>query len=312
MTRVSDQRGLMLIELLVSIVITSIVMSSIVAIFTIVLNHNRSDTFRNDAQANAQTMIDRLSRELRSSASPSAGSAGLLQKAASYDIVFQAVKATGSAPSGNAANDTWVRYCLDGNSTLWRQGTAPASTTSTVPDTSACPSTSSSWIQSSGQPCCQELNDVTNEIGGDNRPVFTYAPSGASTAQIDAVDVSLYADKNPSHLPGATQLTSGIYMRNALQAPIATFTPTKTANQSGTDIYLNGSASSDPNGQALSYQWYSSGPCPSSGVPTGAISGATTQEYDAGTYSSGSRTFSLVITTTAGLTSCASQVVTTP
>jgi type II secretory pathway pseudopilin PulG len=315
MTDLSDQRGFMLVELLVAIVITSIVMGAIVAILTIVLNDNRYYAFRDEAQANAQTMVDRLSRELRSSASPSAGSSGLLQKAASYDLVFQAINAApGQAPTGNPSNHIWVRYCLDGSETLWRQSTTPASTTSSLPDTSACPSTSSSWITSSGgQPCCQELNDVTNEIGGDNRWVFTYLPSGStSTSQINGLQVSLYVDKNPGHRPGPTQLTSGIYLRNGLTPPVASFAATKTPNQAGTDIYLNGSASSDPNGQALSYQWYNTGPCPSSGAPAGAISGATTQEYDAGNFSAGSSTFSLVVTDTGGLANCSSQAVTTP
>ena len=154
---------------------------------------------------------------------------------------------------------------------------------------------------------------MTNEIGGDNRRLFTPLPSTATTtAQITGLQVSMYVDKNPGHLPGPTQLTSGIYLRNGLMSPVANFTATKTPNQGGTDIYLNGSASTDPHGQVLSYQWYNSGPCPTSGAPAGAISGATTQEYDAGDFPNGSQTFSLVVTNTGGLTNCSSSVVTIP
>ena len=125
------------------------------------------------------------------------------------------------------------------------------------------------------------LNNVTNEIGGGTtRPLFAYGPTGwTSTSQIKQVQVSLYVDRNPGHLPGATQLTSGIYLRNEPAAPVADFTPTLiTVTPRTRNVQLNGSAASDPQGQALSYQWYSGAACPTSGL----ISGATTQQYTAG------------------------------
>ena len=234
-------------------------------------------------------------------ASPSSGSAGLLQQALPYDLVFQTVSA-GQA-TGNPGNQMWVRYCLDTNQTLWRQ-TSLASTTSAMPDTSACPSTSGSWVTSSGAPCCVELNDVANGTGSNpTRQLFTYGPPGWTSAnQIKQVQVNLYVDRNPGHLPGPTVLTSGIYLRNELSSPVASFTPTVT----GHDVQLNGSASSDPNGQALTYQWYSGTGCSSGN----AIAGATTQQYDAGSWATGNQAFSLKVTNTGGLTSCATQTVT--
>jgi prepilin-type N-terminal cleavage/methylation domain-containing protein len=319
MMHASDQRGFTLIELLVAMAISMIVMASAVTILIVVLNDSRYDNLRDGAQTDAQTMVDRLSRELRSATAPSAGSAGLLAKATSYGIAFETVNAApGSAPSSNPANQIWVRYCLDGNETLWRQSTTPSATTAAVPDTSACPSTSSAWVTTAGRPCCVELNDVTNEIGGDTtRPLFTFGPSGWSgVSQINSVQVNLYVDKNPGHLPGATELTSGIFLRNELASPIANFSAAQTANQQGADVQLNGSLSSDPNGQVLSYQWYKGVPCPappSSAPSSGAIPGATTQVYDAGQFPAGSQQlFALAVTNTGGLTNCNSQQVAIP
>jgi prepilin-type N-terminal cleavage/methylation domain-containing protein len=315
---VRDQRGFTLVELLVAMMISTIVMGAAVAILAIILNDNRYDNLRTEAQANAQTMVDRLSRELRSGSAPSGGSAGLLAKATSYDISFETVNAMpGSAPPGNPANQIWVRYCLDGNDTLWRQSTTASSTTSTLPDTSACPSTSSAWVPAASSPCCVELNDVTNEIGGDTtRPLFTFGPSGwSSLSQINSVQVDLYVDKNPGHRPGPIELISGIYLRNELAPPTANFVALPTTNQQGADVQLNGSPSSDPNGQVLSYQWYEGVSCPtppSSAPSSGAISGATTQVYDAGQFPAGSQLFALAVTNTGGLTNCNSQRVEIP
>jgi hypothetical protein len=80
---------------------------------------------------------------------------------------------------------------------------------------------------------------------------------------------------------------------------------------------LNGSPSSDPNGQVLSYQWYKGVSCPtppSSAPSSGAISGATTQVYDAGQFpaSPPPQTFALAVTNSGGLTNCTSQSVTIP
>jgi prepilin-type N-terminal cleavage/methylation domain-containing protein len=332
MISLRDERGFTLIELLVAMVISFIVMGSVVTVLTVFLNDNRNDQYRDQATADSQVMIDRLGRDLRSAASPTPGSSGLLAEAGAYDIGFQSVNATpGTAPSGNATNQMWVRYCLDANNTVWRQTTAPSNTTSTFPDalttvskvpvdSAPCPSTNSQWITtSSGASCCIELNDVTNTIGGDNRPLLTYGPSGYQdnnydTSQIKSVEVDLFVDKNPGHLPGPTELTSGIYLRNELAAPQAAFVPNKIAQSGGADVQLNGSSSSDPNGQVLSYQWYEGSTCvsPTQAPSSGAIAGATTQQYDAGVQPNGSYVFSLVVTNTGGLSSCTSQVVTVP
>jgi prepilin-type N-terminal cleavage/methylation domain-containing protein len=325
MRSVRDQRGFTLIELLVSMGLSLVVMGAVVTIITVFLNDSRYDGLRDQAQTDSKTLVDRMSRELRSAASPSAGSSGLLQKAGAYDILFQTVNPVGTPPSGNAANQQWVRYCLDSSQTLWRQ---TSSSISSTPDTTNCPSTSNVWAQkSNGSPCCVELNDVTNEIGGDTtRPLFTYGPTGyTSTSQIREVQVNVITDLNPGHLPGPSpQLTSGIYLRNENSPPVI---PDFSVTSSGTgistrNVTLNGTQAYDPNGQTLQYQWYansgSSGSCASStsGPTSGSLSTGTSQIYSSTsangtTFTSGSTwTFGLVVTDTQGLTTCYAKTVT--
>jgi type II secretory pathway pseudopilin PulG len=307
-----EEHGFTLVELLVAMGLSLIVIGSVVAILTVFLNDSRYNQLRDQAQNDSRSMVDRLSRDLRSAASPTAGSSGLLENAGSYDLVFQTVSPS-TVYTGNPSNQYRVRYCLDGSLTMWRQTQTWTSVSApSVPDTSNCPSTSNQWAQKSGgSPCCIELTDVTNEIGGDTtRPLFTYGPTGwSSIAQIQEVQVNVLTDLNPGHLPGPSpQLTSGIFLRNANAPPVSNFTVSQTATGSSTrDVVLNGSGSTDPNGQTLSYQWYNGGSCT---APTSPFSPGNTQVYDAGNFSTGAnQTFLLVVTDTAGLTNCSSQTV---
>lgn len=311
-----DDRGFTLIEVLVAMIITLVVMGAATTVLTIFMKDNNYDAARDSAQADARQLIDRVSRDLRNAASPVTNSspgtlsAGLLEKATSDDIVFEGVSPSGTAPSGDLTNEMQVRYCLGANNTLWRQSTTPSSSYTTVPDTTSCPSTSTAWVTTStGSPCCIELTDVTNDAGGDTtRPLFTFGPTGwSSLADIKEVQIDMYVDPNPGQRPGATELTSGVFLRNEMSAPVADFSWNENTVKPGvTDVQLNGTPSSDPNGQALSYQWYTSGSCP---APAGSPF-STSQEPDAGNYSSGTnQTFLLVVTDTAGLTYCTSKVV---
>jgi prepilin-type N-terminal cleavage/methylation domain-containing protein len=311
MTRATGQSGFTLVEMLVGIVITLLVFGTVLTIFETFLRDTNTDTLRNEAQDAARTAIDRMSRQLRNVAAPTAGSAGALELAGPYGVVFQTVNA-GAPPVGsqNATNQMRVRYCVNdtnpSNESLylqtqnWSSASAPA-----IPSTSTCPgpTTGSPPVWTTSQLL---LANVTNESHGQDRPMFIYDPLGeTSPQQINGVEVNLYVDPNPVAYPGETDITSAIYLRNGLVPPVANF----VVSEPNGHMQLNASAAYDPNGQALSYQWYQGGTCP---TPTGAISGATTQFYDAGTnFTHGqSYTFTLVVTDTAGLSNCASQTVT--
>lgn len=327
MTHMRDQRGFTLVELLVAMALSLVVMSAVVTILTVFLNDTKYDGLRDQAQDDSRTMVDQLSHDLRSAASPKPNNTGLLQAGSTTtNIFFQSVIPGGTSSTDNPYDQRWVRYCLDSNETVWRQ-TQSISVSAKTPDVSACPSTSSGnggWAQVNGSPCCKMATDVTNDIGGDSRDLFDYLDSsGASTttpADAHEVEVNVYTDLNPGQLPGPSpQLQTGIYLRNDVVAPTASggITDTPNSNKSQADILLNGSSSTDPQGQTLSYQWYANSGttgCSSDGTTgpsTGALPYGTTEVYDAGDYTTGTtETFSLVVTNTGGLTSCWNKTVT--
>lgn len=322
--RARGERGFTLIELLVAMALSLIVMGAVIGILTVFLNDTHYAQLRDSAQDDARGLVDRISRELRSAASVTSGSYGLLERANPYDVIFEAVNPGVTYGGSNTYNQYRIRYCLDSNQTVWRQSqTWTTSSPPAVPSSTACPDPSNAWaLKTNGQPCCVELQDVTNTIGGDTtRPMFTYGPPGyTSLQQIQEVQVSVITDLNPGHLPGPSpQLTSGVFLRNENSPPTASITVTKTSNGTNTwDATLNGTGSTDPNGQTLSYQWYANSGatgCTSTtaGPSSGLLSTATTSISDGGTYSNGTtETFSLVVTDTQGLTNCTSQQVSFP
>src|SRR5437588_7982677 len=100
MMRARDERGFTLIELLVSMGLSLIVMGSVVTIITVFLNDSRYDQLRDQAQSDAKTMVDRVTRELRSAAAQSPGSPGLLERANPYDVIFETVNPS-TSPQGS-------------------------------------------------------------------------------------------------------------------------------------------------------------------------------------------------------------------
>jgi prepilin-type N-terminal cleavage/methylation domain-containing protein len=303
----ADQQGCSLIEVLVAMVLTAIVFAAAVAIFDSFLKDSGNDARRTETQAAVRTAIDRISRELRTAVAPAAGSA-LIEYETNYDLVFREVSAT------SPVHQMRVRYCLDGNETLWRQTKDLQTTSDAIPSTSACPA--SAWATRSavlggctaGSVHCVR---VTNELSSSSRPLFTFGPTGwTSLSDIKLVEVTLYADENPGGQPGPTELTSGIYLRNDLEQP--SVPGTGLATVIGKYVSLNGSGAYDPNGQALSYQWYLGGSCPSPPASDQLSSGGTSQEPgQQGPFSSGTQlTYTLVVTDTAGLTGCNQQTVT--
>ncbi len=299
--RAREQSGFTLIELLVGMIITLVVFSGVLYALQVFQQESHNDQARNEIQDNARTTIDRMSHQLRNVAAPSPSSAGALELAGPYDIVFETVNPTVVYPN-NPTNQMRVRYCLDAssstNETLWFQTqTWTSATVPSVPSTSTCPGPltgTNPWTTKQVL-----VSNVTNEIYNQDRELFSYAPIGAtSPAQINSVEVDVFLDSNPGKQPGETELKSGIYLRNSFAAPIASFTLSQVNGQ----VLLDASSSTDPNGQALSYQWSLDG----TSIPAG-----TTQQYNAGSFTHGSvHTFGLTVTSTGGLTDQTSKMVT--
>ena len=309
MSRLRSQRGMTLVEMLVGMTLSLILFGAVVGLLEVFMRSNTVDQNRNEIQDRARSGVNILTRQLRNVAAPSAGQAGALELAGPYDLIFQTVDSSNTWGGSNASNQIRVRYCLStiatgastSNAILYRQTqTWTAASAPAMPSTSSCPGTGWSTTNPGDY---QVVDHVTNEINSQNRPVFTYAPIGATgSSQINDVEVDLFLDPNPGKPPGETELKTGIYLRNDFAAPIASFYVTQPNGQ----IQLDASSSTDPNGQALSYQWAVNG---------SAVSGATTQQWIAGTdstnFTKGSTyTFTLTVTSTGGLSTSTSQSVT--
>jgi prepilin-type N-terminal cleavage/methylation domain-containing protein len=256
---VRSQAGFTLIEMLVTMLVTTIVFGATLSLFDVFQKNTRLDQIRAETQDNARNSMDRLSRELRNVAAPSTEASGALEVAEHYAITFQTVDTSSAVPEFNTTDNMRVRYCL-GTSTptneilykqvmRWKTKAVP-----TLPTATACPDPSAADFEAT----TRLVEHVVNRIGGQDRPLFKFGPSTATTvAGIVSIEPTLYIDSNPGSRPGESQLTSTIALRNENRPPTASF----TAIQQGTTrvVELSGSESVDPDGLALSYAWWDNG-----------------------------------------------------
>jgi prepilin-type N-terminal cleavage/methylation domain-containing protein len=300
MTRAGEQHGFTLVEVLVSMLLAGIIFGATLSSLDFFQSNNRIDVLRNEAQDNARNTMDRLARELRNVAAPKAEPElpGALERAEPYSIVFQTIDPTGA--SKNPTGAMRVRYCLDdsvdSNEVMrrevqrWSTSTAPA-----IPSTANCLGKPEGWDSTS-----VVVKYMTNLNGGHTHKLFEYGPTGWSeTAQIVTVEPTIFLDVNPTQpRPGETQLTSSVSLRNSNRQPIASFTATEVNGH----VLLNASASTDPDGLALSYTW-------SEGATEGATPlPSTAQQYETPLLEKGSKhTFWLKVADPGGLNASTKQ-----
>jgi len=254
------ERGQMsIIELLVAMSIFIGVLGATLFTFQTFDTLQRRDVSRAASQSSARTSIDRLARDLRNLASPTIEKPQAVDKATAYDLIFQTVDPIGPNTGANAANIKRVRWCLDGtdpaNEKLYiQEQTWTTLTTPAVPASASCPS--SGWTKTSVL-----VSNVTNNFGGQTRPLFAY--DSTTLAAVHEIHVDLYSDLDPAKAPNETHITTGVFLRNQNAAPVAAFT---YALQGTSAIVLNGSQSFDPEGDALTYSWLDNGKKVGTGV----------------------------------------------
>lgn len=284
MSRLRAEAGFGLIDMLVSMTLMLIVLGASTSVFASFQTRSRANQMQNDAGDRARTGIDRLTRELRNDASPSRSVPQAIDRAGPFDLVAKSVGVRKAAGSTNATNSERVRYCLSttdpSNGVLWMQ---TQTWTGTVPPTglpaATCPDPA--W----GTVTDRAVADrIVNRAGGQNRAVFLY--DQPALTDITQVRVQLFVDVETNKDPAETRLLGGVFLRNQNRAPAASFTATITGRN---HVYLNGSASTDPDGDELTYTWYDG----TTAVGTGEVI-----DYDA---PSGSRQLSLRVADTAGL-----------
>jgi hypothetical protein len=187
-----------------------------------------------------------------------------------------------------------VRYCVNDaeshNEVLWTQSKRWKTAEGPKPPTStSCPDLSGSWESSR-----QLVEHVTNRIDEKSRPMFIY--SAATAPQTASVEADMFLNLKPGQAhPGETELTSGIGLRNANRPPIAAFTATWINNS----VRLDASASNDPQGLALSYQWWKDG-----------VQLASTSQVVEHAEAKGTHTYKLEVTDPTGLAETKTETVT--
>jgi prepilin-type N-terminal cleavage/methylation domain-containing protein len=287
-----EEAGYSLPELLVVSAIAPVLLAGTLLVFTEFNKNTTRGQVAAEAQANTRQNVDQLARELRNLASPTPEQPQAIDSAAAYDIVFQTVGPSDFANGQNASNVRRVRYCLDapesGDATLWSQvQTWTTANIPPAPSTTQCPS--SAWGNQR-----VVTGGITNRTQG--RPLFIY--NAAIKTSISAVVMQLWARVKTEKEPTNGVLRSQVFLRNQNQAPTASFTATSIGNG---HVLLNGSASADPDGDDLVYQWTAT-PCTGTCSWTGLTVDATT--------GAGAKTIALTVTDGAGLIGTTSQEVT--
>jgi type II secretory pathway pseudopilin PulG len=291
-----SEGGFTLVELIVTVALTTIIFGATVTALAAFNHGNSNDIKRAEMQDRARNTLDRMARALRNVTAPQTKSPGALDQASAYAITFDTVDTQQIAGGSNATNAMRVRYCLNDTTPSseivyrqekrWKTAEPPA-----VPTSTECPDvTAGDWDNT-----VVAATNVTNRVGGQERPLFTYAAT--TTPQIVTVEASLYIDLNPNLQPAESQLTTAVSLRNANRPPIVSF----TATQINGHVLLNGSESRDPEGLALSYKW----------TDNGTVLSSTSESYETAELTKGSsHTFTLEVSDPAGLSSSTSQAVT--
>jgi hypothetical protein len=243
-----------LVGLLMAMVLFSAVLGATLDLFSGSERLSRDTQQRVDAEERARLAEEAIARDLRNLASPTPSQPQAVDRAGARDLVFKTVDPVGPNAGQNAANVKRVRYCLDGAGRLWRMqqrwtsATAPAvpGGTGGFADDPTCATTG--WDSSE-----QVSDSLVNYASGRARALFTYDSQTDLTA-ITSIGISLFVDLDVSRGPKETQLSTGVYLRNQNRPPTATVI-TKGGAQG---LLLNGSLSSDPEGDLLTYCWYDS------------------------------------------------------
>jgi type II secretory pathway pseudopilin PulG len=254
MTRLREDHGFTLIELMLVCVLAMIVFGITLTAFTSLVTANRHEERQRDNVEMARQSIDHAARQLRNLANPTYNASNTIDRAEAFDFIFQT-----SDPA-----KTWVRYCLqtsgDGtspdNALLWEAESSGA--TLTDPMRGTCPG--SGWVR----PPRTVARHVTNRT----RSIFTYscspgAPAGCPAAAADlpkitSVRFDLFIDADRADQVSEMRVSTAVFLRNQNEAPTARAAPPTVAGSR--KVLLNGSGSSDPEGRTLQYFWFKDAP----------------------------------------------------
>ena len=251
-----DERGHTLIELLVVMTVSIILLSATLTAFNSLHRNETDNDKRLDTVEVSRNGLDVQARQLRNLAKRLNNTA-VIDTVGPYEMIFQT-----SDPSR-----TWVRYCLDTTNApaspargrLWTQELSLVSNAASPVSAAmrtGCPA-ASGWTTSK-----VVADYVSNRRPGQDRALFTYgctsgttcASSAATYDQIVNVAAQTIIDTTPGTRAAELRVSSGVYLRNQNQAPVAAFVATP-ASASRT-VLLNAAGSTDYEGRTLNYYWF--------------------------------------------------------
>ena len=251
MSRLRSEDGFTLAELLVGAMLMVIVMTASLAVLDQTRLLGTEANQRVELQDHARAVTRTLAREIRNVA-PTPEAPSVIERSEPYDLVFRTVDRPQAGSGANVRNLRRVRYCLDARdpdraklreqTQRWTTPTPPA-----FPAETDCPSLG--WGPS------RVIGDhLTNRSGGRDRALFTFGQT--STGQVMSVKVNLFLNNDPRTPDVEISSQTGIYLRNQNRVPTAVFT---AASAGMRHVLLNGSTSSDPEGEPLTYIWFVNG-----------------------------------------------------
>ena len=233
MSRLRNEDGFSLVELLVGALLMMIVMSASLG----VLDNLRRLGERTDKRVELQDTARQASRELARSlrnVAPSPEFPTVIERGTTFDLVYRAVDRPRTDQGANARNLRRLRYCLDASdpdrarlleqTQRWNTQTAPA-----MPSGTSCPS--ADWGSSR-----LVADYLTNRSGGTDRALWTY--NQTPTGQVTAVKVNLFLNDDPAVQEREVALQTGVFLRNQNRAPTGLFTAAPAGLR---HVLLNGS-----------------------------------------------------------------------
>jgi type II secretory pathway pseudopilin PulG len=250
-SRVGQERGFTLIEVLLVATLMIVVLGATLTTIEGFWTTNKVNNEQNDAQDIARTAIDRLAQQLRNLALPTPTSPNSIDVASSYDLVFKTAEPTRRR----------VRYCLksdvSGDGKLYMQtqaGTGAGSADPTLNESAmgSCPGPvgSGAWAKTT-----LVADHVVNTVNGKDRPVFYFNAPTTELPRITLLRSDLFVDVNPNRRPAESRISAGVYLRNQNQVPKSSFSV--ASGGTGTRRFiLNASGSTDPEGRTLAYYWF--------------------------------------------------------
>jgi len=234
--------GFTLVEVLLTSVLMIVVLGATLTTLNSFESTVKTNEQLNEAQDETRAALDLMARDQRNLASPTPGLPNAIDVSEESELVFQSEGKAKPAGSLNAQNTTRVRYCLDKpTNTLYRQiQTWTTAVPPAVPGDGTCPGTG--WTKS------QAL--ATHVVNGE-RPIFAY--NATEPTEITEVSSQLFVDVNPGRDPSEVSLQTAVFLRNQNRAPTAEF---EWAPMPETNIFLNASASVDPEEKSLAFEWF--------------------------------------------------------